>query len=137
MKARLGEGDDLLQLVQSRVHSILPTLNPSGQNCIESDVQTLISSMIGFKSQLDRILTVNETCYSLWCQYDVERNAFTSWIESLSSQLDTQPQNETSLEDKKTALDNQQVGITFSFDICKLTCFYQHSHIWQLVHKIL
>ena len=106
------EGDELLQTVQACVGSILPTLNPAGRNCVQSSVQSLVSSMSGVRSQLDTALTVNERCHLLWCQYDVEHSAFTSWIVSQSDELQTEPQKRTSLEDKKTALDIQQVRIT-------------------------
>jgi len=112
MKSEWEEGDELLRTVQSCVSSILPTLNPSGQSCIQSDVQTLVSSMAGLRSQLDAALTVNERSHSLWCQYDVDCNAFTSWIMSKSDELQNEPQKRTRLEDKKTALDIQQVRIT-------------------------
>jgi len=112
MKSELDEGDELLRTVQTRVGSILPTLNPYGRSCVQSDVQTLVSSMAGLRCQLDAALTVNERSHSLWCQYDIDCNAFTSWIVSKYDELQSEPQKRTSLEDKKTALDVQQVRIT-------------------------
>jgi len=109
MKFELEEGDELLQSVETSLSNVLPTLSPSGQNCIQSDVQALLSSLAGLRSQLDTVLIVNERCHSLWCQYDIELNTFTSWIVSQSDELHAEPQKRTSLEDKKTALDVQQV----------------------------
>jgi len=110
---RLVEGDDLLLSVQTSVDSILPTLNPPGQNFIESEVQKLVSSMSGLKSQLDSTLAMNEKHYSLWCQFDLECSEFADWIASQSNELQTEPQKRTGLQDKKAALDVQQVRIPF------------------------
>jgi len=113
MKLELEEGDELLQSVQTCVGSVLPTLNPSGRNRVQSNIETLFTSMAGLKSQLDKVLAVNERCHSLWCQYDIEHNAFSSWITSQSDELQTEPQKRSSLEDKKAALSTQQVQIPF------------------------
>ena len=106
------EDDEQLRLLQTCADSILQTLTPSAQSRVQSDVQTLVTSLADLKSQLDATLKARERCHDLWSHYDTERDAFTSWIASQSQQLETEPQKRTSLEDKKTALDIHQVSHT-------------------------
>ena len=106
------EGDELLRSLQTCADDVLPTLTSSAQNCVQSDVQTLVTSLAGLKSQLDTTLTASEECLALWSQYDTEHVAFTRWITSQTQQLETEPQKQTSLDDKKTALDIHQVRHT-------------------------
>ena len=75
--------------------------------------------MDGLSSQLDMALTLNERHHSLWCQYDTEHSAFANWMASQSSELQTEPLKAASLEDKKTGLDIQQVGMSFWFAACR------------------
>jgi len=105
----LEEGDELLRSVQTHADSILPTLTASAQSHNRCDVQSLVTSLADLKSQLDTTLIESERCRAVWSQYDAERDAFSSWIASQLQQLETEPQKQTSLEDKKTALDTQQV----------------------------
>ena len=100
-----------MRSVQTCVSSIFPTLNPSGRNFVQSEVEKLESSLADLKWQLDTTLAANEKYHSLWCQYDSERTAFAGWIASRSDELQTEPRKRTSLEDKKTALDIQRVRI--------------------------
>jgi len=115
LKLELKEGNELLQTVQTCADSVLPTLSPSGRSHIQSDLETLETSLAGLKSQLDTALTANKRCHSLWCQFDAEHDAFAAWIASHSDELQAEPLKRTSVEDKKTALDIQQVEFRFSF----------------------
>jgi len=129
---QLPEGEELLHSVQTSVDSVSPTLNPSGQNVIHSEVEKLVCSMAGVKSQLDTALAANEKCHLLWCQYDIERDAFAGWITAQSNELQNEPQKQTSLEDKKTALGIQRVRITFySFNVLHVDCQYVLSTVWR------
>ena len=109
----LPEGEELLQSVQTSVDGTSPTLNLSGRDFVHSEVEKLVCSMAGLRSQLDTALAANEKCHSLWCQYDTERDVFAGWITSQYNELQSEPQKRTSLGDKKTALDIQRVRITF------------------------
>lgn len=102
-------GDELLQSVKTCVDSVMPTLNPAGQNRVHCDVETLVTGIAGLKSQLDTRLMVIQRHHALWCKYDTEHEAFTSWITTQLEELQAEPLKQTTLEQKKTALDIQQV----------------------------